>query len=73
MVPFSEVARCDSIGPGAVLTFSNDGWERLNAPIIRETVGRLPCLLRPPPDWRLVYDGYLERVYLVAGTPDATK
>ena len=73
MVPFAGVAGCDAIGAGAVLTFSNDGWERLNAPIIRETVGRLPCLLEPPPGWRLVYDGYPERVYLVAGTPDAAQ
>lgn len=72
MVPFSAVTGCASIGAGAVLTFSNDGWERLNAPIIRETVGRLPCLLQPPPKWRLVYDGYPERVYLVAA-PDATQ
>jgi hypothetical protein len=54
-----------------VLTFSNPGWEGLSAPIIRDTVERLPCLLRPPPRWRLLYDGHPEKVYLIAGKIDA--
>jgi hypothetical protein len=70
-VPFSNVSRCEEITGGVVLTFSNPGWEGLNAAIIRETVERLPCLVRPPSNWRLLYDGYPEKVYLVAGPLDA--
>ena len=50
-----------------MLTQSNPGWEGRGAPVIQETVARLPCLLHPPDDWRLVYDGYPEKVYLIGG------
>jgi hypothetical protein len=66
VVPFANVAGCSEVRDGVVLTFSNPGWHGGQAPIIRETVARLPCLLDPPKDWRLLYDGYPERVYLVA-------
>jgi len=32
---------------------------------VREAVTRLPCGLDPPPTWRLLYDGYPEKVYVV--------
>ena len=48
-----------------MLTHSNPGWEGTGAPVIQETVARLPCLVHPPADWRLVYDGYPERVYQI--------
>ena len=70
-VPFSSVSRCEEIAGGVVLTFSNRGWEGLSAEIIRRTVERLPCLVRPPSNWQLLYDGYPEKVYLVVGPPDA--
>ena len=70
-VPFSNVSRCEEIAEGVVLTFSNPGWEGLNAEIIRQTVERLPCLVRPPSSWQLLYDGYPEKVYLVAGRTGA--
>ena len=66
VVPFAAIASCSEVRDGVVLTFSNPGWQGLHAPVIRETVARLPCLLDPPADWRLLYDGYPERVYLVA-------
>jgi hypothetical protein len=62
MVAFARYAACDGLGRGVVLTRSNPGWE-LGAPVIQETVRRLPCLVDPPADWRLVYEGYPERVY----------
>jgi hypothetical protein len=46
----------EEITGGAALTFSNPGWEGLNAEIIRQTVERLPCLVRPPSNWRFVMD-----------------
>ena len=63
MTPFANYSRCEDMNTGVVLTQSNPGWEGLNAPVIQETVARLPCLLEPPDTWRLVYDGYPERVY----------
>ena len=61
IVPFANYSRCDELKPGVVLTHSNPGWEGSGAPVIQETVARLPCLVHPPADWRLVYDGYPER------------
>jgi hypothetical protein len=66
MVPFATLSRCDDLTDGVVLTRSNPGWQGLSAPIIQETVGRLPCLLNPPSTWRLLYDGYPERVFLIS-------
>jgi Dolichyl-phosphate-mannose-protein mannosyltransferase len=65
MVVFANYSGCDELRSGVVLTQSNPGWERLAAPVIQETVRRLPCLLEPPPTWRLLYDGYPERVYSI--------
>jgi hypothetical protein len=66
MVPFATLSGCDDLTDGVVLTRSNPGWQGLSAPIIQETVGRLPCLLNPPSSWRLLYDGYPERVFLIS-------
>ncbi len=68
-VPFASVSRCQEID-GVVLTFSNPGWVGLDAPIIRETVERLPCLIQPPSHWRLLYDGYPEKVYVTGSRED---
>jgi len=65
MVPFAVYERCEQIQEGIILTHSNPGWQG-GAPIIVETVGRLPCLAQPPVTWRLVYQGYPERIYQVA-------
>jgi hypothetical protein len=65
MAVFASYSRCDELTSGVVLTQSNPGWERLNAPAIQDTVARLPCLLDPPANWRLVYDGFPERVYRI--------
>ena len=48
-----------------MLTQSNPGWEGCRA-VIQETVARLPCLVHPPANWRLVYDGYPAKVYQIA-------
>ncbi|MEO6236859.1 MAG: glycosyltransferase family 39 protein, partial [Vicinamibacterales bacterium] len=66
MTPFAAYERCDQIGSGVVLTQSNRGWAD-RAPVIVETVGRLPCLTRPPPTWKVLYDGYPERVFVITG------
>ena len=58
---------CDDFKTGGGLTQSNAGWEGIRAPVIVETISRLPCLLQPPPHWRLVYQGYPEKVYLIEG------
>jgi 4-amino-4-deoxy-L-arabinose transferase-like glycosyltransferase len=65
MMVFANYSRCDELTSGVVLTQSNAGWEGLNAPVIQDTVERLPCLLHPPANWRLVYDGYTEKVYRI--------
>jgi hypothetical protein len=65
MVAFANVSGCEQLPNGAVLTWSNPGWDGLSAAVIRDTVGRLPCLRQPPPDWRLLYDGHPEKVYLI--------
>jgi 4-amino-4-deoxy-L-arabinose transferase-like glycosyltransferase len=62
---FANYASCDALTEGVVLTYSNPGWERLSARAIQETVERLPCLLQPPRHWRLLYDGYPERVFVI--------
>jgi 4-amino-4-deoxy-L-arabinose transferase-like glycosyltransferase len=67
LVPFANYSRCEDLTSGVVLTQSNPGWEGTGAPVIQETVARLPCLLHPPVDWRLVYDGYPEKIYLIGG------
>jgi hypothetical protein len=65
MTAFATYSRCEDIRSGVVLTESNPGWEHLNAPIIQETVKRLPCLVDPPVNWRLVYDGHPAKVYQI--------
>jgi len=65
MAVFANYSRCDQLTSGVVLTQSNPGWEGLNAPVIQDTVERLPCLLHPPANWQLLYDGYPEKVYRI--------
>jgi hypothetical protein len=65
MTPFASYSRCEDLPDGVVLTYSNPGWVGLGAPVIQETVKRLPCLLQPPAHWRLLYEGYPERVFIV--------
>lgn len=67
MRAFAGYSSCDDIQGGVVLTQSNPGWEGMAAPAIRDTVERLPCLTRPPAHWRLLYDGYPEKVFAVSG------
>ena len=67
MVPFANYETCADMKAGVVLTKSNAGWEGRGAPVIQETVGRLPCLLDPPTSWRRVYDGYPEQIYAIGG------
>jgi hypothetical protein len=71
IMPFANYAHCDGLPNGVVLTRSNAGWEGLSAPVIQETVTRLPCLLQPPPSWRLLYDGFPEKVFVLG--PSATE
>jgi hypothetical protein len=63
MVPFAAYAACADIHDAVVITRSNPGWEGLNAPVIQETVSRLPCLVDVPARWQLLYDGYPEKVF----------
>jgi hypothetical protein len=65
MVPFAAYQRCNEMPAGVVLTHSNPGWHD-QAPIIVETVKRLPCLADPPATWRVLYQGYPERVFQIA-------
>jgi hypothetical protein len=65
VMPFANYARCDDLPESVVLTWCNPGWEGLAAPVIRETVNRLPCLTDPPARWRLLYGGFREKIYLV--------
>ena len=69
LVPFANYASCDELTSGVVFTWSNPGWEALAAPVIQETVRRLPCLTRPPPGWRLLYDGFPEKIFVVGRSP----
>ena len=62
---FANFSSCEDLQSGVVLTHSNPGWEGMSAPVIRETVERLPCLVDPPGNWRLLYDGYPEKVYVI--------
>jgi dolichyl-phosphate-mannose-protein mannosyltransferase len=66
MVPFAAVRSCADIDGGVVLTQSNPGWAGA-APVIVETVRRLPCLVAPPSTWHLLYQGYPERVFVISG------
>ncbi len=66
MIAFAAYEHCDQIGSGVVLTQSNRGWTD-PAPIIVDTVRRLPCLTQPPPTWQLLYDGYPEKVFVITG------
>lgn len=65
VVPFVNYSHCGQIGRSVVLTYSNPGWDQLSAPIIRETVARLPCLISPPAGWQLLYEGHPEKVYVI--------
>jgi hypothetical protein len=65
LVPFANYSHCAELTEGVVLTQSNPGWHGLDAPVIRETVARLPCLLTPSVNWRLLYEGYTEKVYVI--------
>jgi hypothetical protein len=67
LTPFANYARCDQLVSGVVITKANAGWDGMAAPVIRETVQRLPCLVDPPPSWRLLYDGFPERVFELGG------
>jgi hypothetical protein len=73
MVPFANYSDCAELTSGVVLTRSNPGWVHLNAPVIQETVKRLPCLLYPPRTWRLLYDGYPERTFVIERGPDPVR
>jgi dolichyl-phosphate-mannose-protein mannosyltransferase len=66
MMAFAAYEHCDQIRTGVVLTQSNRGWTD-PAPVIVDTVRRLPCLTQPPPTWQLLYDGYPERVFVITG------
>jgi 4-amino-4-deoxy-L-arabinose transferase-like glycosyltransferase len=66
MMAFAGYERCDQIDGGVVLTQSNRGWTD-HAPVIVETVRRLPCLTQPPPTWRVLYSGYPEKVFVITG------
>ncbi len=70
MVAFADYSGCDRLTEGVVLTHSNAGWQG-GAPVIVETVARLPCLLHPPASWRLVYGGYPEKIFEIAGESNA--
>jgi hypothetical protein len=65
IMAFANYSRCDQMTTGVVLTHSNPGWDGLSAPVIQETVLRLPCLIYPPATWRLIYQGSPERVYQI--------
>ena len=63
--PFVNYSRCDELAGAVVITRASPGWHGAQAPVIRETVERLPCLVAPPPSWRLLYDGYPEQVFAI--------
>jgi hypothetical protein len=73
MVAYANYSGCEELQGGVVLTYSNPGWEAFAAPVIQETVERLPCLLHPPAHWRLLYGGYPEKVYLIDSGRDARR
>jgi hypothetical protein len=72
MSALANYSSCEELKSGVVLTQSNPGWEGISAPVIQEAVKRLPCLLHPPASWRLVYDGYPEKIYQIGGERNAT-
>lgn len=65
LIPFANYSRCDELPASIVFTRSNPGWEGMAAPVIQDTVRRLPCLVQPPPAWTLLYDGYPEKIFVV--------
>jgi hypothetical protein len=65
VVPFANYSRCEELPDGVVLTWSNPGWMGLSAPVIQDTVRRLPCLVQTPPSWRLLYDGSPEKIFVI--------
>jgi hypothetical protein len=69
---FATYSRCDQISDGVVITKANAGWNGMAAPVIRETVERLPCLVDPPASWGLLYDGFPERVFDLGGRSSGT-
>jgi hypothetical protein len=73
MAPFARYSSCDQLPSGVVLTRSNPGWQRFSAPVIQETVQRLPCLIYPPASWQLLYDGYPEKAFVIGGEPDPAR
>jgi 4-amino-4-deoxy-L-arabinose transferase-like glycosyltransferase len=73
VVAFANYSRCEELQSGVVLTHSNPGWQGMSAPAIRDTVNRLPCLLYPPESWRLLYDGYPEKVFLIGPPRDVPR
>jgi hypothetical protein len=64
MVPFAAYAACSQLRDGVVITQSNPGWSG-GAPVIVDTVRRLPCLTTPPETWQLLYGGYPEKVFVI--------
>jgi hypothetical protein len=66
MIPFAAYDRCDQLREGVVITQSNPGWSG-GAPVIVDTVRRLPCLTAPPRSWQLLYGGYPEKVFVIQG------
>jgi hypothetical protein len=72
LVAFANYARCDQLQSGVVLTHSNPGWHGMSASVIRDTVDRLPCLLDPPDTWRLIHEGFPEKVFLIGPRRDVT-
>jgi hypothetical protein len=70
LMAFSNCSSCEELQSGIVLTHSNPGWQDMRAPVIRETVERLPCLLDPPESWKLLYGSYPEKVFLLEPTRD---
>ena len=72
LVPFATYSGCGQLASGVVITKANAGWEGMAAPVIRETVQRLPCLVDPPASWRLLYDGFPERVFELGDRPSGS-
>jgi len=64
MLPFSASQTCGKIHDGVVLTQLNPGWHK-GAPVIQETLFRLPCLIDPPATWQQVYQGYPVKLFRV--------
>jgi 4-amino-4-deoxy-L-arabinose transferase-like glycosyltransferase len=73
IMAFANYARCEDLTSGVVLTYSNPGWEGLSAPVIQQTVARLPCLVYPPATWRLLYRGSPEHVFVIEKAADRSQ